>query len=196
MNEKTLSIPKLELQAAVTAVRIKNKLIEKAELNVSRIFFWTDSKTVLKYIKNYNKRFPVFVTHRVTEIREHSNKNEWHYIPSKFNVADDCTRTIKFEEFHNNCCYLNSPKFLRCLELPIFSCGEGSFPVYLNNINFESKYLKEDEISQKKGSSFIFWKRFSNRNKLIRVVALVFKISIPWLSLIQKNQSTYQTRIF
>ena len=71
LNEKTLSIPKLELQAAVTAVRIKNKLREGAELNGNRIFFWADSKTVLKYIKNDNKRFPVFVTHRLTEIRQH-----------------------------------------------------------------------------------------------------------------------------
>ena len=83
------------------------------------------------------------MTHRVTEIREHSNKSKWHYIPSKFNVADDCTRPIKFEEFYNSCRYLNCPKFLRCLE--------NSFPVNLNNINFESKYLKEkDEVSQKR----------------------------------------------
>ena len=105
LNEKTLSVRKLELRAAVTAVRIKNKLIEDAKLNINRISFWKDSKTTLKYIENYDKSFPVFVTHRATEIREHSKKSEWHYIPSKFNVANDCTRPIKFEEFHNNCCY-------------------------------------------------------------------------------------------
>ena len=136
MNEKTLSIPKLEWQAAVTAVHIKKK-IEEIELNVRRIFFCTDSKTVLKYMKNDNKRFTVFVTHRITEIREHSNKNKWHYIPSKFNVAEDCTRPIKFEEFHNNFSYLNSPKFLIGPELPIFSCSVNSFLINVNNINFE-----------------------------------------------------------
>ena len=72
LNEKTLSIPKLELKAAENAVRIKNKLIEGTELNANGIFF----KTVLKYIENDNKRFPVFVTHRVTEITVHSNKNK------------------------------------------------------------------------------------------------------------------------
>ena len=142
LNEKTLSIPKLELKAAETAVRIKNKLIEGTELNVNGIFFWTDPKKVLKYIENDNKRFPVFVTHRVTEITVHSNKNKQHYIPSKFNVADDCNRPIKFEEFPNNCRYLNGPKFLRCPELPNFSCSEDSFPVNPNIINFESKVSK------------------------------------------------------
>ena len=41
-----------------------------------------------------------------------------------------------------------------------------------------------------------FWERFSNWNKLVRVVALVLKISKYWLSLIKKNQSAYQNRIF
>ena len=84
LNEKTLSFLKLELEAAVTAVRIKNKLIENAKLNVNRILLWSDSKTVSKHIKNDNKRFPVFVIHCVTEIWEHSNKSKWHYIPGKF----------------------------------------------------------------------------------------------------------------
>ena len=33
-----------------------------SELNVNCILFWTDSKTVFKYIRTDNKRFPVFVT--------------------------------------------------------------------------------------------------------------------------------------
>ena len=45
LNEKTLSVLKLELQAAVTVVRIKSKLIENAKLNVNRILLWSDCKT-------------------------------------------------------------------------------------------------------------------------------------------------------
>ena len=88
------------------------------------------------------------------------------------------------------------PKFLRCLELPNLSCSEDSFPVNPNNINFESKYVKDHAVSQKKDSSFILLEPFSNWNKLVRVVGLVLKISKHWLSLIKKNQSTYQLRIF
>ena len=68
---KKLSIPKLELQAAVTAIQIKNKLVEENKLNVNHIIFWTDLKTVLKLIKNDNKRFPISVTHHVTETGKH-----------------------------------------------------------------------------------------------------------------------------
>ena len=47
-SKKKTSIVKLELQAVITAVRIKDKLIEGTKLNVNPIFFSTDSKTVLK----------------------------------------------------------------------------------------------------------------------------------------------------
>ena len=100
------------------------------------------------------------MTHHLTEIREHSNKNKWHYIPSKINVADDRTRPIKFEEFHTNCRYLYGQTFLRGSELPVFSCSDDNCVVSLSNINLDTKYLKEDETNQKKGSNFIFWKRF------------------------------------
>ena len=52
LKEKRLSIPKLELQAAVTATRIKTKLLEETNFDVEKIYFWSDSKTVLKYIYN------------------------------------------------------------------------------------------------------------------------------------------------
>ena len=45
LNEKTSSVLKLELQEAVTVVRIKSKLIENAKLNVNRILLWSDCKT-------------------------------------------------------------------------------------------------------------------------------------------------------
>ena len=93
-------------------------------------------------------------------MKQHANKNEWHYIPSKFNIVDGCTQPIKFKEFDNNCHCLNGPKFLRCLELPNFSCSEDRFPVNLKNINFESNYLKEHEVSQKKDSSCFFGNNF------------------------------------
>ena len=66
----------------------------------------------------------------------------------------------KFEEFHTNCRYLYGPKFLRGPELPIFSCGDDSFLVSLYNINLDTKYLKEDEASQKRAPILFFGNDF------------------------------------
>ena len=64
LNEKTLRTTKFELKAALTTVRIKNKSLDEAKFTVKRIFFRADSKTLLKYIQDKNKRFQVYVTHK------------------------------------------------------------------------------------------------------------------------------------
>lgn len=87
---QSLTIAELELQAAVVAVRMKSVVLEQIEC--TNVTFWTDSKTVLKYVRNENWRFQSFVMHRVSEIRKNSRICDWKYIPTKLNLADECTR--------------------------------------------------------------------------------------------------------
>ena len=42
IKEKTLTTPKLELQAALIAVRIREKLVKEANVQVSKLYFWSD----------------------------------------------------------------------------------------------------------------------------------------------------------
>ena len=101
LKQKRLSIPKLEIQAATIAVRIKVKLLSETNFNVKNISFWSDSKAVLKYIYNENKHFPVYVMHRLDEIRSNSSINDWNYIPTNLNISDVCTRPIDFTDLIN-----------------------------------------------------------------------------------------------
>ena len=111
-----MSISKLELQAAVTATRIKTKLLEETNFDVEKIYFWSDSKTVLKYIYNEKKHFPVYVMHRLDEIRSNSNITDWSYIPTHPNVSDACTWPIDFIDLKDKNDYLNGPLFLHAKE--------------------------------------------------------------------------------
>ena len=52
---KTVTIPRLELQAAVLAVQMDNAI--RMELDIRRVVFWTDSMIVLNYISNETRRF-------------------------------------------------------------------------------------------------------------------------------------------
>ena len=70
-NSKT-SIPKLELQAAVMATRLKVYLFKEIKENMTKVFLWTDSKTVLNYLRNEDRNFGVFVAHKVKEIHNHT----------------------------------------------------------------------------------------------------------------------------
>ena len=94
IEENSLSIPKLELQAAVTASRIKVKIIEELKETVINVFLWSNWKTVLKYLHNYYSNFGVYITHRVNEILNSTNIEDWQYVPTKSNAADDATRYI------------------------------------------------------------------------------------------------------
>ena len=67
-QEKSLTIPKLELQATLIAVQIKEKLFKEANDNVRKLYFWSDSKTVLNLKKREKTRFPTYVMHRINEI--------------------------------------------------------------------------------------------------------------------------------
>ena len=103
-----MSIPKLKLQAAITATRKKIKLLEETYFDIERIYFWNDSKTALKYICNEKKHFTVYVMHRLDQIRSNSNITDWNYIPTHHNVSDACTRPIDFIDFKDNIDYLNN----------------------------------------------------------------------------------------
>ena len=109
---KTLTIPRLELQAAVVATRLKSKILEEIDYEVDETHFWSDSKRVLHYLSNTQRRFSTFVSHIVAEIVSNSDVREWHHISGAMNVADDCTRGKEIHELTPQCRWISGPEFL------------------------------------------------------------------------------------
>ena len=89
---KHVTIPRLELQAALLAAKLDSLLHTQLTMNIDRSYFWSDSKIVLGYIKNESSRFHVFVANRVSQIRELTDPSAWHYVSSDCNPADLLTR--------------------------------------------------------------------------------------------------------
>ena len=112
IKEKNLTIPKLGLQAALIVVWIKEKLIKEANVQVSKLHFWSDSKKVLKFIRNENTRFPTSVMHCINEIRSSSDISDWHFLRGNLNISDNCTHSTTFENIAMDNRYLNGPPFL------------------------------------------------------------------------------------
>ena len=83
--KKFLSIPRLELTAAVLSVKMACLIIRK-ESNLGNITerFWTDSQVVLAFVsRSTTKRFNVFMANRVQKIQEHSDVKQWNYVKGK-----------------------------------------------------------------------------------------------------------------
>ena len=57
MNEKQLTIPRLELQAAVLGCRMRSVIIEETKCQFKAVYLWTDSKIVINYLKNETTNF-------------------------------------------------------------------------------------------------------------------------------------------
>lgn len=58
---KQITIPRLELTAAVLAVQVDAMLQKELQWKLERSMFWTDSTTVLKYICSETGRFHTVV---------------------------------------------------------------------------------------------------------------------------------------
>ena len=98
MKDRTLTIPKLGLQATVLATRLKVSVLEQLKFKVNKTYFCTDSQITLKYIKNGSKKSPILVMNRLYEIRANSDTAEWNYVPGKMKPADHCTRYTPFSQ--------------------------------------------------------------------------------------------------
>ena len=84
--------------------------VELSYENIVHIF-WTDSKVVLGYISNDSKRFQVFVANRVQQIRNVTSPEQWNYVESEDNPADDASKGITAEQLVENARWLNGPSF-------------------------------------------------------------------------------------
>ena len=106
---KQQSIPRLELDAAVLGVRLSEFIQSSLRILLSSVTFWTDSTTVLAWMKSDSKQ-KTYVSHRIKEILEKTKSQQWHHVPGASNPADHATRGIKTENIEK--LWLPPPSFL------------------------------------------------------------------------------------
>ena len=113
---KALSIPKLELQAALLATHLKEAILKVLTIPVSNTFMWIDSTTVLQCLKSGSKK-PTFVANRIGEILESTTVDQRFHVLSGDNPADTGTREISTESLKTSS-WVNGPSLLKSGEWP------------------------------------------------------------------------------
>jgi len=108
---KPVTIPRLELQAAVLSIKSDQIIRSYMSLKFSVSYYWTDSQIVIDYIRNSNRRFPVFVGNRVSKITDHSSPQQWRHVKGVMNPADVVSRGTTFNLLDQNK-WFNGPDFL------------------------------------------------------------------------------------
>ena len=104
------TIPRLELCAALMATQLKDTIVRHLDDDYE-ITMYTDSKVVLGYINNEQRRFYVYVSNRVSSIRQSTLPSQWTYISSEENPADVGTRSCKSSDIDQSI-WLRGPSFL------------------------------------------------------------------------------------
>ncbi|XP_062713978.1 uncharacterized protein LOC134290794 [Aedes albopictus] len=163
---KPLSIPRLELQAAVIGTRLMKSIQQTHTLLICRRVIWSDSRTVLSWIQSDQRNYRQFVAFRIGEILEETKLEEWRWIPSRFNVADEATKWGNGPNLRENSRWFCGPEFL-CKEesewpkqeLPEADTAEEQRPV-----NAHHRAAEEPLVD---------FRRFSSLQRLVRTVAYV-----------------------
>ena len=109
---KFISIPRLELTAATLSVKISRMIREEIDVHINDEIFWTDSQVVLGYINSDVQRFKIFVANRVQQIRDQTDKRQWHYVETTNNPADDASRGLESRHQENIKRWFKGPSFL------------------------------------------------------------------------------------
>lgn len=190
-SNNVLSIPRFELQGALLGVRLANMIQKEHSVKFQSVTFWSDSQTVISWIKTEYGSFKPFVAHRIAEILVSTTGSQWRYISSKINPADEATKTTKSDPFDFNSIWFQGPQFL--------SKPEHNWPVYskVTTINkddsevrriFVMEEIKNKMIRRKMDYSPIDPNKFSNWHELKRITAWAKRGLYNWSKRLQNQQ--------
>ncbi|XP_033223525.1 uncharacterized protein LOC117177134 [Belonocnema kinseyi] len=166
---KTLSLPRLELCAAVPLSKLYSTVSQALRrLHIEKTIFWCDSTITLHWINSPTNTLKPFVGNRVAEIQSLTQSLEWRHVRTEHNPADLVSRGLASQQLINNSFWFNGPAWindadenwpvshLEPIEIPELKKTVVSLAVNLARVNDITNSLLE------KAQSF---------NKLIRVIA-------------------------
>ena len=87
-----LTIPRMELQAALLGSRLACTIGKEHDIEISRRIFWTGARAVFCSIKSDFGKHIVWLSNRFEEIDKWTSAEEWRWVPTKKTPADDATR--------------------------------------------------------------------------------------------------------
>ena len=105
-------MPRLELSAALAGAQLSSLLQQELTLPLESIILWSDSTTVLTWLKAESCRYKVFVRTRIAQNQTLTDASQWRYVDTKNNAADDLTRG-------RLCCHLSAMPRARWTSVPL-----------------------------------------------------------------------------
>ncbi|CAG9093618.1 unnamed protein product [Plutella xylostella] len=111
--EKEVSIPRLELCAALFATKLAFEVSQVMKIPKENIRAWTDSTVVLAWLRGLPNRWNTFVSNRVSEILTILDVEQWSHVSTLCNPADCSSRGLEPSELTEHSLWWNGPNWLR-----------------------------------------------------------------------------------
>jgi hypothetical protein len=111
---KQLSVPRMELMGVLVGSRLAKTLIAETSkrLTLEGVVMWTDSATVWHWLREATVQSKVFVSNRITEVKENLPGAEFRWLPGKVNPADLPTRGMSSQDLTQERRWFRGPDFL------------------------------------------------------------------------------------
>ena len=171
---KSTTVPRMELVAALVSSKVVAMLTEELDIPDLDATFWTDSNVVLGYIHNDVKRFRTFVANRAKKIRSLTNKDQWNYINTDHNPADDASRGLSVQDSEKVKRWFEGPQFLWEKDFPVVNGGnEVKIPDNDPEVLVTSKNCSVQLITYNISFLENIEERISNWMRIKRVLATV-----------------------
>ncbi|XP_072400436.1 uncharacterized protein [Diabrotica undecimpunctata] len=110
---KTISIPRLELCAALLLAELFQKVVKSLTISIDEYYLWSDSTVTLAWIKTSPHMLQVFVGNRIAQIQSLTNVDKWRYVPTATNAADILTRGMTSANLLQNSHWFSGPPWLK-----------------------------------------------------------------------------------
>ncbi|CAB4022309.1 Hypothetical predicted protein, partial [Paramuricea clavata] len=169
---KRVTLPRLELMAAVITARLCTYVRNALDCQIDRIVCWTDNSSTLHWIRCSPSQWKPFVSNRVMEIQSLLDPSVWRYCPGPQNPADVPTRGMSSNELKESWLWWEGPAWLRSSkeewpkDLRSASLNEHVEIERKHQASINSYVIQPQEI-------FIDFTRFSKYNKLLRTIAWI-----------------------
>lgn len=166
---KPTSVPRLELQAAVIGSRFSKHIQDTHRINIRRRIFWTDSQNVICWLRSDHRRYTPFVAFRIGELLETTSVDEWRWVSTHDNVADEGTKWHKVADMTPASRWFRGPSFLWETE--------DKWPGPVTNVGTTTEELRRTVLHHAalKGESPLQFSRFSRWKTLLRTTGFVIR---------------------
>ncbi|XP_063994291.1 uncharacterized protein LOC135171590 [Diachasmimorpha longicaudata] len=189
---KKLTIPRLELNAAVILAKLARYVIDQLNLGTVMVHLWTDSAVALAGICAHPSRWKEYVHNRVTVVQELVQEASWRYVSGKENPADCASRGISVAQLNGHHLWWTGPKWLR-KEVSQWPSGRATLDP---STDLEEKPGVTLAASFGRASLWGLCSRYSSLYKLLRITAICQTVVGNMLRKLERKRGIIVSAVF